>query len=85
MSTNTAQAARGGFEVRVLAEGYGPGAWHGPDLKAALADVSPGSGVLSTCLRPPQHRRDRAASRLLHAQRPREAVRPGCRTICSRG
>jgi hypothetical protein len=29
--------------ARILAEGYGPpeGAWHGPDLKAALADVSP--------------------------------------------
>ncbi|PYT81207.1 MAG: hypothetical protein DMG40_10130 [Acidobacteria bacterium] len=27
--------------ARVLDEGYGPGAWHGPDLKAALADVSP--------------------------------------------
>lgn len=26
---------------RVLEEGYGPGAWHGPDLKAALADVTP--------------------------------------------
>ena len=26
--------------ARVLEEGYGPGAWHGPDLKAALADVS---------------------------------------------
>ncbi len=26
---------------RVLDEGYGPGAWHGPDLKAALADVGP--------------------------------------------
>ena len=25
--------------ARVLTEGYGPGAWHGPDLKAALADV----------------------------------------------
>lgn len=25
--------------TRILAEGYGPGAWHGPDLKAALADV----------------------------------------------
>jgi hypothetical protein len=25
---------------RILNEGYGPGAWHGPDLKAALADVS---------------------------------------------
>jgi hypothetical protein len=28
-------------ESRVLNEGYGPGAWHGPDLKAALADVGP--------------------------------------------
>ena len=27
--------------TRVLDEGYGPAAWHGPDLKAALADVSP--------------------------------------------
>jgi hypothetical protein len=26
---------------RVLQEGYGPGAWHGSDLKAAVADVSP--------------------------------------------
>jgi hypothetical protein len=24
---------------RVLREGYGPGAWHGPDMAAALADV----------------------------------------------
>lgn len=24
---------------RILEEGYGPGAWHGADLKAALADV----------------------------------------------
>jgi len=27
--------------ARVVEEGYGPGAWHGPDLKAALADVPP--------------------------------------------
>lgn len=26
---------------RILDEGYGPGAWHGPDLKAALTEVSP--------------------------------------------
>lgn len=30
-----------GLMTRVLDEGYGPGAWHGPDLKAALADVGP--------------------------------------------
>ena len=29
------------LESRVLNEGYGPGAWHGPDLKVALADVTP--------------------------------------------
>jgi DinB superfamily len=29
-----------GTESRILTEGYGPGAWHGPDLKAALADVT---------------------------------------------
>ena len=28
-------------ESRILNEGYGPGAWHGADLKAALADVTP--------------------------------------------
>jgi hypothetical protein len=28
------------IQSRVLDEGYGPGAWHGPDLKAALADVT---------------------------------------------
>ena len=30
-----------GLESRVLLEGYGPGAWHGADLKAALTDVTP--------------------------------------------
>jgi DinB superfamily len=34
-TTSTALASR------VLNEGYGPGAWHGADLKAALADVTP--------------------------------------------
>src|SRR3981081_2288437 len=28
-------------DSRMLAEGYGPGAWHGPDLKAALSGVTP--------------------------------------------
>jgi hypothetical protein len=28
-------------DSRVVAEGYGSGAWHGPDLKAALAGVTP--------------------------------------------
>jgi hypothetical protein len=31
-----------GVESRLLREGYGPGAWHGPDLRAALADVTQG-------------------------------------------
>jgi hypothetical protein len=26
--------------TKILAEGYGPGAWHGPDMKAALTDLS---------------------------------------------
>ena len=30
-----------GLESRVLQEGYGPGAWHGADLKTALTDVTP--------------------------------------------
>jgi len=36
--TGTASAAR------VLNEGYGTGAWHGPDLKAALAAISGDDG-----------------------------------------
>jgi len=38
MSTTTTAKT---LPVRILEEGYGPGAWHGADLKAALADVSP--------------------------------------------
>ena len=38
MSTTTTAKA---LPARILDEGYGPGAWHGADLKAALADVSP--------------------------------------------
>ena len=32
--------------ARVLAEGYGPGAWHGADLKAAIDGITPAA----TCL-----------------------------------
>jgi hypothetical protein len=43
MSTtaHTRKASQPALDSRVLNEGYGPGAWHGPDLKAALADVTP--------------------------------------------
>ena len=41
MSTTTATTIPNGVSTRVLQEGYGAEAWHGPDLKAALADVSP--------------------------------------------
>ena len=34
-------AASTSTALRILREGFGPGAWHGPDLKAALADVTP--------------------------------------------
>jgi len=36
--TGTAAPA---LESRILGEAWGPGAWHGADLKAAIADVSP--------------------------------------------
>lgn len=43
MSTRTGNdlTIQAGVESRVLREGYGPGAWHGPDLAAALAEVTP--------------------------------------------
>jgi DinB superfamily len=40
-TTATAESKRTTEETRVLQEGYGPGAWHGADLKAALADITP--------------------------------------------
>ena len=40
MSTTTATTTPAGSSARVLQEGYGGEAWHGPDLKTALADVS---------------------------------------------
>jgi len=42
MSTTTTDTVTSdGVETRLLREGYGEGAWHGPDLKAAIADVTP--------------------------------------------
>ena len=43
MSTTTQSTTAGAkrtWTTRILQEGYGDGAWHGPDLKAALADVT---------------------------------------------
>ena len=40
-TTTTTTNVPTGLESRVLKEGYGPGAWHGTDLKAALGDVTP--------------------------------------------
>ena len=41
MSTPVLDRIGNGILSRTLAEGYGPGAWHGSDLKASIADVSP--------------------------------------------
>ena len=42
MNTTTDRpAVSSDLESRILREGYGPGAWHGADMKAALADVTP--------------------------------------------
>jgi hypothetical protein len=40
MSTAATVTKHETIDQRILREGYGPGAWHGADLKAALADVS---------------------------------------------
>ncbi|HMF97960.1 MAG TPA: DinB family protein [Vicinamibacterales bacterium] len=40
MSTTLEGTTRTGLAARIINEGYGTGAWHGPDLKAALADVT---------------------------------------------
>src|SRR5688500_16885351 len=51
-----------GVLARVLDEGYGPGAWHGADLKAALAGVGP-----EAALRRPGPGRHNIAEIALHA------------------
>jgi DinB family protein len=56
--------------TRVLAEGYGPGAWHGPDLKAALADVSADTALW----RPASGRHNIAEIALHHAYCVRNVV-----------
>jgi hypothetical protein len=38
-TATTDDATSGTRDQRILREGYGDGAWHGPDLNAALADV----------------------------------------------
>ena len=48
---------------RVLDEGYGPGAWYGSDLRAAIADVGPAKAFL----RPGEGRRSIAEIALHHA------------------
>jgi DinB superfamily len=40
MSTTSTGPANGALAARMINEGYGTGAWHGPDFKAALADVT---------------------------------------------
>jgi DinB family protein len=40
MTQSGTETNRETLDQRILREGYGPGAWHGADLKAALADVS---------------------------------------------
>ena len=48
---------------RILDEGYGPGAWYGSDLRAAVADVTPASAFT----RPGQGRHNIAEVALHHA------------------
>lgn len=59
MSTTAAVA----LESRVLNEAWGPGAWHGSDLKAAIADVTPALALW----RPAQGRHNIAEIALHHA------------------
>jgi hypothetical protein len=49
--------------TRILTEGYGPGAWHGADIKAAIAGVSSGEAFK----RPKKGRHNIAEIALHHA------------------
>lgn len=63
MSSTTTAGQEARLTTRVLLEGYGPGAWHGPDLKAALANVSARAAVW----RPAMGRHNIAEIALHHA------------------
>jgi hypothetical protein len=75
MSTSTGNdlTIESGVESRVLKEGYGPGAWHGPDLEAALADVPPALAFW----RPAAGRHNIAEIALHHAYSAEPFVVPG--------
>jgi hypothetical protein len=60
---DTAIASEARVLARLLDEGYGPGAWHGADLKAALADVD----AKLAFLRPAPGRHNIAEIALHHA------------------
>ena len=67
--------------ARTLAEGYGPGAWHGADFKAALSDVTDDMAFR----RPAPDRHSIAEIALhhayLHAQRARTAGGRAARAV----
>lgn len=59
MTTTTTESTA----ARILNQGYGAGAWHGPDMKAALDDVTPKTAFL----RPAPERHSIAEVALHHA------------------
>ena len=73
MSTTNMEERTGlpaGLGGRILSEGYGAAdAWHGSNLRAALADVAVRAGVLEAGTRATQHRGDRDPSRLVDPSR----------------
>jgi DinB superfamily len=60
-ATATASELGNGLLSRILEEGYGTGAWHGPDLAAALSDVT-----TETAFRRPAPGRHNIAEVALH-------------------
>jgi hypothetical protein len=62
-NARTAEIPDATLLARILEEGYGPGAWHGADMKTALADVSPESAYR----RPAPDRHNIAEIALHHA------------------
>ena len=68
MTTATSAATRGAgiassVFTNIIAEGYGTGAWHGPDLAAALSDVT----AKTAFVRPARGRHNIAEIALHHA------------------
>ena len=69
---------------RIVQEGYGENAWHGANLKTALADVTPELAFLAAGTGSAQHRRNCPAPRVVREVGSRSVVVTAGGTVLAR-